>query len=494
MSAKRKIYHVNPDTGRANLCDADPIENCKFGNAAIHSNDKKEAQKLYEQHMEDKTYDSTLSKPVKSSPDTSHIVMTKARPQYTILASQISLAEQKLEKANKRLAKHGFEERFELEVVEEHAGKFERNGVTLYKPTVTVELNRPRIAPAGYSFEAAATTTPDGKLVFTPSESGKLTKENVPTEQRCDHCGQNRRRDQTYLIRNPEGKIEQVGSSCVDAYMGVKVQGLWALEYDPLKEDDGTLHDEEDEDFYGGTHFAQMPRDSQEMMAYVLAVSDGGKRFVSRHDETYFNKRSTASNVELALWRDDVGEDDSWAKEVQQKVEQYQQNGEATAMLKKVNAFSQKQSGEYWSNVQTVTSSEMLNPRHMGIFVSSLNSMQKAEEKERAAKAEADAYVPGFAGEPKDKMKDRQGKIKKVHHYTQDNYRTGQPEDKTVITFTDEEGHEMVWFSSREIDHAQAGDSIQFTGGSVKKHDSYRGRDQTILTRVKFEVDAASEA
>lgn len=43
------MYHINPETGRVNICRADPIKGrCPFGSAEEHFQDKEEARKHYE--------------------------------------------------------------------------------------------------------------------------------------------------------------------------------------------------------------------------------------------------------------------------------------------------------------------------------------------------------------------------------------------------------------------------------------------------------------
>lgn len=475
-------YHTN-DEGVSGLCRAKTPEACPIQDAKYHGSTLQEARQLYEQQMQDELYVSHQK--TEASLDTAQnaVVWEDDRPQYQLSPSALQKAEQKIAKANKRLEKYGIEERFELEVIEQDEGAVTRNGITLYRPRYTVSVNRPRIAPEGYSFEAVATATPDGKLIITPSASGALNEAHVPSSQRCDHCQQNRQREKTYLIRNPQGEIEQVGSTCVDAYLGVKVQGLWALEDDPLAEDDGTWHDEEDEDFYRSGRYHDMPRDTEEMMAYVLAVSDGGKNFVSKTAEMYSGKTSTATQIEHAIW----SEGSSMQDDIQSKADAYIRSGEAAKMLKKVQEEAEKRDGEYWMNVKNVSSGSMINPKHMGIFASSVGTLHK-EEQERKRKAEERAsYVPGFAGEVKEKIKDRRGKVKDVRHFSSYNSYTRQEEERTVLTFTDEKGREMVWFSSKRIDDAEIGAPVRFTGGSVKEHKQYDGKDQTVLTRVKFE-------
>lgn len=483
-----KLYHVNPETGRANICRAENVENCPFGSAAIHSPEKKEAQRLYESSMQDATYTSFSKDTPEEQPPACALpayveLDDRMSRTYTFPDFHLNVAQQRVDEANKKLERYGIEERFELIVLEETTGKYEKDGITLYKPTVTVALNRPKIGREGYEFIASSTATPDGKLVIAPTGDNKITADEIPHGQSCDHCGHNRRRERTYLIRDPEGNVRQIGSTCLDAYMGVEVKGLWVLEADPLKEDDGTLHDEEDEDFgYGSVREQDLPRDTEEMMAYALVVSENGKNFISRNAESYLGEQATVDHIDDLVWGR-APEDE--IHEVKAKVQEYIQSGKAKKALRDIKKLAERNpENNYFMNLHTIAESSMVRPKHMGLFVSSVSALRREELKQ----AEKAAYVPGFAGQIRDKMKGRKGKVKKVRHILAQNYYTGQEEYRTVLTFLDEEGHEMVWFASKEIDDVEAGDAVSFTGGTIKEHGSYQGRDQTVLTRVKFET------
>ncbi|EHI43407.1 hypothetical protein OPAG_06685 [Rhodococcus opacus PD630] len=54
-----------------------------------------------------------------------------------------------------------------------------------------------------------------------------------PDTPHCDYCGKFRRRAKLYVLRHTDtGEIAQVGASCITLFLGVKVAGLWTLEYD----------------------------------------------------------------------------------------------------------------------------------------------------------------------------------------------------------------------------------------------------------------------
>jgi hypothetical protein len=56
----------------------------------------------------------------------------------------------------------------------------------------------------------------------------------------------------------------------------------------------------------------------------------------------------------------------------------------------------------------------------------------------------------------------------------------------TLTKFLTEEGDLLVWFRSGNKTDLTQGQKIKLSG-KVKKHDSYNGRKQTVLTRGKIE-------
>lgn len=63
-----KLYHINPETGRVNICKAQfPMGNCRFGSDKPHFTEKHDAVKFVEKTLEkEEGLFSTLSKESKS--------------------------------------------------------------------------------------------------------------------------------------------------------------------------------------------------------------------------------------------------------------------------------------------------------------------------------------------------------------------------------------------------------------------------------------------
>lgn len=82
---------------------------------------------------------------------------------------------------------------------------------------VTIEGETPKLA--GWTFLARIEHAETGNLIFA------LPGVSVPVEYRtaasaCDHCGVNRMRNATYVVRHEDGSTRQVGSTCIADFLG----------------------------------------------------------------------------------------------------------------------------------------------------------------------------------------------------------------------------------------------------------------------------------
>jgi len=82
---------------------------------------------------------------------------------------------------------------------------------------VTVEGSAPKFA--GWSFLATLAHTPDGNVVRSVPgfEVDAKVREGLPC---CDHCKTARNRRDTYVVRHEDGRIMQVGSTCMKDFLG----------------------------------------------------------------------------------------------------------------------------------------------------------------------------------------------------------------------------------------------------------------------------------
>lgn len=101
-------------------------------------------------------------------------------------------------------------------------GRDTATGTDIIREYVRVELTAEPPVIAGWSFAAAIDHTTEGNLLRTsPRFVGALPLHFRTDKATCDHCGCNRNRHTTYVLRSTDhGGWKRVGSSCLADFIG----------------------------------------------------------------------------------------------------------------------------------------------------------------------------------------------------------------------------------------------------------------------------------
>lgn len=376
--------------------------------------------------------------------------------------------------ANRKLERAGIEERFALEHSDPetvvHHGQL--------RQVWMVRLNRPSISYGGWTFAAHLRGDAGGAIIVNGSTEGSCP--DVPEELVCEHCHSERHRTSTYLLTNEEGRTIQVGSSCVKAYLGIQPKGLWTLDADFLDGLDAADVDEDDEEWArrGESHAGQVS-DTREVIALALMVSDGGREWI-RSGGT----NSTSARIRKLLEDPNgpggrtgmhVDPDDQTVTDVLQSVRDMPDDG-----------------SEYVRNLKALVDSPVVSTSHAGLLASAVVVHARAA----ARKRELPAPTPGFAAPVGAKVAGMEVTVTSVLSFGGWNPYTRRQETRDMVLMRDDAGHVLKWTTSSAAVPGE-GERIRLTSGSVKDHGSYRGTDQTVLTRVKaqpLDPPAAAQA
>lgn len=463
-------YHINPETGEALKCSAG-VKLCPYEGKTVHADSVEEARNLYEQSQQENLF---IKNRKNVDEDNTGSEDNNGETVYRIPVSMIDKARSIIDRTNKRLAKQGIDDRFtfsEETVLEEYT---DSSGFKRAREYVAFKVEQPSLSYNGYEFLAVVDKEEAG--LVTRTAPGVEFGGWRPEKQSCEHCGQSRHRSKTYIIAGPDGKRRQIGSTCVDSYLGIKPEGLWALGFDPLSK----LNDNDDfkTESARTTHI-----ETDYTLAMALAVSDNGKNFVSKSIAYDIGLTSTADLVDRALYGS-APIDAEWRTEMMHKADEYVENGRVAEIKK--NVAEMEGSNDYVTNLKTIAAGEWVSHKNTGVLISAL----AAERKAREAKKNAVEWKSGYTAPVGESVKGLKMKvlINDVREtYDPYNYRSNSVL-KSRMVFQDEEGHQVVWWASRKID-VEPGTELVLKGGKVKKHETYKGVDQTVLTRVKVDED-----
>lgn len=362
MSTK---FHITDDGPKR--CEAQP-GNCPIGGEHYETED--EAKVAYDARMEDqriKTLKKEKGEPQEKEKDDAPIP-----PVYSISQENLEKAKGLIKRLNGRLERAGIEERFEAEYEEASYTVEERVGNLMVKkvvPYYKVHVNTPSISYDGYTFKAVMDRT-DGDSFVTRSAQGVDLQGWRPDAMKCDHCGHNRKRGKTFLIEGPDGERKQIGSTCVQSYLGMTPEGLRYMFDSPIESLNGSHR--------GG---AEIPETDQSL-ALALALSDNGMDYrPSRMDE------STADQVRDAIYGG-RNVDKEWRQEALEKADAVAASGAVEELREKINALPDD--NDYTRNLKALVNTGAVEPKHFRTLVSAVSVLQREDRERRIAEEKAE--------------------------------------------------------------------------------------------------------
>lgn len=363
-------------------------------------------------------------------------------------------------------------------------GRSEKLSLDVVRTFDRVEIELDGLNPIihGYRFAGRIQHGDAGNVLDVhPGNSPGLSLERFRhAPPRCMHCGKVRRRLDTYLLEEvSSGKLVQVGSTCLQDFLGtddpVDALDIFAL----LTTIEGLVADiergEPDEEPGGeGAGRALAVRTRVFLATSVALIRVLG--FVSRKmleermiagDTTgdlafkiiVENHRRKVGNIIGAELRGgppglQVTEDDgktadeiiAWAKEL-------------------------KPTSEFLGNVRVLLAQPEVSPRNVGYVAAAAFMFLK--ERVSSARQQANAWV----GELGKKVSFR-GMVVDVRTMQ------GRFGGTTLVTWRDPEGRTLKWFATGDEPVGEIGSVYQVTG-TVKAHDTYQNQAQTVLSRCK---------
>ena len=398
--------------------------------------------------------------------------------QHLIFAEHMGALDHKVELANRKLARNDITGRFSYDVVGQVVTEAE--GIVTVRNII--EMNVPTIGLDGVRFIGSVEVEEGGTILrMVPGEETPEGFER-PDSHNCDHCGTRRDRVKSYLVREADGSIKQIGSSCLELYFGVKVRGLWVLGAFTADDLRAMAEEADERDGYsgGGRVSAFSVR---HLIALALVISNGGKGFVS--------KGAARDREWLIATADDVmntitfrpGRDQSLNAEMAAR--QQAAAEVADADIDAVLTFADTLSGDYGMNAQAAARSNHIGYRSTGVLISLVGVWYRAQEKAAAAATERATVLNEFVGEPKQRLRGLVLTVRTVREIE------GDYGISTLLVMRDAEGHTFKWFSS-SVYGVDAGDVLTLDA-TVKGHEEYEGTKQTVITRGKVHASVKAD-
>lgn len=408
----------------------------------------------------------------------------------TFDAWRIDEAEAIIAKANRRLEREGISERFTY-TTELHESEREVNateirfgavpGAIIDTSQITLTLSAPHIEHAGWTFLAACDRTPETGTMVVRCAPGTDLAGWRPEPGLCDHCGLVRRRNTTYIVGGDDSdELLQVGSTCMEAFLGIKPRGLWSLSFD--------LSDltDTDEEAWAGSLKSRQCLDLRSFIADTLAVSDRGRSFVSRSAAQWGDRSASVDLIDPVLYPVRVRDSRARAErdEARALAEECLSDGTVDEVLSAARAI--EGDGDYPTNLRAVLEGQVIDIKHRGIAASAVSVWMRGKVKQAEDEADARkiaAMPAGHFGEIKERVRGVPATVTNVYGYS--TYYGGVERPTTIVSFSTDEGYALCWKASKDVD-VTVGDRVKLTA-TVKVHSEYRGAPQTDITRAVIE-------
>ena len=360
-----------------------------------------------------------------------------------------------------------------LEVVEYFTNseyKYPRDafGFKVLIPMVRVKLTRPEILKIGeYTLVATIDHDETANVVrMNPNIEMKLSESWWSAKSLCSHCNVNRRRNVTHLVTKDGENLRQIGSTCVRDFLGLDPTKAIASMY--LCFDIMSALDEE---FIGSGGYAPLNPSTEEFLARISSV-------VRADNDMYITRKRAEQDGCMSTV--DIANDPNLGRERSalptwggMQKSDFDNAREAIEWATDLDGES-----EFERNLKAIALRGFVEFKQEGIagyiFEGHRRHIRKlAEDKIEKANAKNYRHI-GTVGK-----REEFAVVIKRKNVTFNNWGACH-----IYTFAMNGcGSELTWFGSNELTGYEIGDVLTIRA-TVKKHDEYKGKPQTVVTRV----------
>lgn len=375
---------------------------------------------------------------------------------YFLSAAELAGTRIKVERVNARARRRGFTGSFELEAVPAER-KIHTAGTDRTVCGFEVTLTGSAPSYKGWSFVAAVDAAPAGAVIRTAPSAPDIPPASI-TPGLCEHCGTSRSRKHTYLVRSEEtGEVKQVGKTCMKDFLGWDVS--------PVFIDEETVED----DLFGG--FGSMggrvfdaPLVDVARLAFAAVEVFG---YSGR-----YSKLSTSQVVATIL------DEAKGADELRERLADVMLDDDLVSeRLEIVRATLTEEAG-FEANLRTILAGDVVQRGHLGLAVTVGLIYQRAVSQAVQEAHEAPEHVSEWIGTVGEKIT-LEGTV--IQAMTID----GTYGSLRLVVVSVGNGDRVKMFTSAgwawDVD---TGDVVQLAG-TVKGHEEYQGRRETLLVRPK---------
>lgn len=338
-----------------------------------------------------------------------------------------------------------------LEIISHEAHTVKIDGIDF--PAITLEINGTTPSFAGWTFAASVEVLDSGKNIFHGDSKG-IPAHYSASGHACEHCNQNRRRNASYVLRSDAGAFKQVGSTCINDFLGGNHLPIFTF----LSNAQETLREFESFANAAITSISVI----NTLVASAATVRENGFVKKTGHD-VYSSTTPTAMLVESFLV--DVRNPKRFQPNVTE-ADEVKAESVRTWLTNHVDTQS-----DYLQKLIDLAAASNVSTRNIGILASAITAYDREMERKAMASASPSNHV-GIVGKRETFTVSLTGcKVLPDYGYGCSN----------LYSFKDADGNILKWKTQNEFDFSG---EFKLTG-SVKKHGEWNGVKETELTRCK---------
>lgn len=328
----------------------------------------------------------------------------------------------------------------------------------------------PKVVVSGWEFIAKLEHTPEGNILHTLP--GKTTPSRYrDCESQCDHCQLRRRRNDTFVLYSEtEEKYQQVGRNCLADFLGKDAERYAdAAEVYYTTDQLGSASEAYDgEGGGGGLRYEMLDR-------YLSYVAEVISLVGWRSRSTAFNSGGMATA--------DIATNHLLRTRYDPRTDLFQYPTEKSGEVAKASiqwaenlSDGEVEASEYLHNIRVIARRGVVGSKQFGYAASIVSSYQRHLSKHVETDDIRHFLTSSWVGEV--------GK-RQLFFLTVEAVITIQSDWGVSLLhrMMDEDGNKFTWFANRG-DGFQQGDHLLLRG-TVKKHDTYKGEQQTTISRCE---------
>ena len=388
---------------------------------------------------------------------------------YTIPEQNINRVVKKLEALNRRASKLGVDPiKYSTSKPYEKILPDDGEGVGkdhIYM-AVDLDMGNSIVSMSGWSFLAIIEHAKTGNIIFKKLYDVEIPEEYRISSEYCEHCKTKRYRKYTYLVYNrEENKIYQVGSTCINNYLGFDASFMVAH---------ATLLDKLDsmsKDRKSAGARGEVIENLSIFMSKVIVLID-------KFGYISAKKAQEDDNGQVPTGREAWNLDEKQIERLE--LVDIIKSNKAKETLDKVKAFVElmENTNDYTYNIKNLVKRGYVTQKTANLAASIVGvyymNLEKSLKDEAARKHTENS---NWIGEIKERIEIEM--ILTSHRTYNGNYGLGN-----IYTFTTSEGNIVVWFTNSRID-MEIGKSYEGKV-TIVNYTEFNGTKQTVVNRCKL--------